>query len=221
LETLTFDIETIPQQQPLTDIQQEELNKQLDKAYKRNPEWNDTEKEKFKKLFMATNPFFGEIVCIGLYKTVNNMHDSTSLIGSEKYILERFWNILKTFRGIYISFNGINFDVPFILKRSMAHSLKPTSNSFVDLKRFSTKPHFDVKLIFGDWDKYAVGTLRLVCEHLGIESPKEGVVKAENVENEYKLGNINEIADYCLKDVMATYQAYERLLNYTYQHNKY
>ena len=221
MNTLTFDIETIPQQEPLTDIQQQELNRQLEKIYARNLNWTDKEKLKHKRLIMATNPFFGEIICLGLYKTEGTLHDSIALIGTEPYILDRFWNIIKSFRGLFISFNGLNFDVPFILKRSMKHGIKPTSNDFLDLRRFSRKPHFDSKLIIGDWDKYAMGTLRLVCDHLGVESPKEGEVKAENVEEEFKKGNIQEIAGYCLKDVKATHETYLKLSNYLYQHNKY
>ena len=69
---MTFDIETVPQQKPLTDIQQEELDKQLEKAYARNPEMTDLDKEKYKRLIMATNPFFGEIICIGLHRTTDS-----------------------------------------------------------------------------------------------------------------------------------------------------
>ena len=170
---------------------------------------------------MATNPFYGEIICIGLHKAVGDEFGTTTLMGSERAILEKFWKILAPFKGLFISFNGLGFDVPFILKRSMKYDLIPTSNDFLDQKRFSRKPHFDVKLIIGDWDRYAPGTLRLICEHLGIESPKEGIVKAENVEDEFKKGNIQAIADYCLKDVVATYKAYLKLNKYLYQQNKY
>ena len=221
METLTFDIEAIPQREPLTDIQQEELNRQLDKTFARNLEITEEEKLKTKRLLMATNPFFGEIICIGLHRTLEDQYDTKVLVGDEKYILIKFWNILESFKGTFVSFNGLSFDIPFILKRSMKYNLSPTSNDFLDLKRYSRKPHFDVKLIIGDWDRYAPGTLRLICEHLGIESPKEGGVKAENVEDEFKKGNIQAIADYCMKDVVATYQAYLKLNKYLYQQNKY
>jgi len=223
LDTLTFDAETIPQQAPLTEIQQEELDRQLGKTFARNPDWNEDDKEKHKKLFMATNPFFGEVICIGLYRTTDNgnLFDSISLIGDEKHILTRFWNILEKFNGLFISFNGLNFDVPFIVKRSMKHGIVSTNNAFLDMRRFSRKPHFDTKLVIGDYDKYAVGTLRLMCDHFGISSPKEGAVKAENVEEEFKKGNIKSIAEYCLKDVEATHSLYEHLLPYLYQYNKF
>jgi len=229
LDTLTFDIETIPQQAPLTTIQQEELERHLEKTYSKNVDWTDVEKENYKRLIMATNPIFGEIICIGLHRTTKNsnhyLYDSKTLtlntVGSEKQILTSFWKILEHFNGIFISFNGLDFDVPFIIKRSMKYNILPTNNSFLDRRRFSTKPHFDVKLVFGDWDKYAFGNLRLLSDYLGIESPKEGAVKAENVEYEFKQGHIDLIAEYCLKDVEATYKIYELLKNYQYQFNKY
>lgn len=221
MHTLTYDIETIPQQAPLSDIQQQELNKQLEKTYKRNPDWDDKEKEGFKRLIMATNPFYGEIVCIGLHKTTGDLYDSTALKGEENYILTRFWKILGSFQGLFISFNGLNFDVPFILKRSMKYGILPTNNDFLDLKRFSRKPHFDTKLVIGDWDKYAPGTLRLVCDYLGIASPKEGDVKAENIEEEFKKGKIDAIAEYCLRDVRATHAVYNLLVKYQHKFTKY
>lgn len=225
MDTLTFDAETIPQQEPLTEIQQEELDRQLEKTFTKNPEWTDVEKEKHRRLIMATNPFYGEIVCIGLHAAKQNgsLSNSTSIIGEpdEKSILTRFWNILGKFKGLFISFNGINFDVPFILKRSMKYGLVPTNNTFLDMRRFRASSHFDVKLVIADYDKYAFGTLRLMCDHFGIKSPKEGVVKAENVEEEFKKGNIKLIAEYCLKDVEATYQLYKKLLPYQFHYTKY
>lgn len=226
---MTFDIETVPQQEPLTDIQQEELQRQLEKTFAKNLDWSDEEKEKYRRLFMATNPMFGEIICIGLHRTTtlngsvlfDSVAYTTKSEGDEERILKRFWKILEQFRGIFVSFNGLDFDAPFIIKRSMKYGILPTNNDFLDKKRFQTKPHFDVKLLYGDWDKYAFGTLRLLCDHLGIASPKEGMVKAENVENEFKKGNIDLIAEYCLKDVEATYKAYELLKNYQFQYNKY
>ena len=147
---------------------------------------------------MGTNPFFGEIVCIGI-RQVNDtgQFDERAIVGTEKEILCEFWRILSKFqRGIFISYNGIAFDVPFILKRSMFHGLTPTNKLFLDKRRFSKFPHFDVKLVFSDFDRYQGCTLRLACEHMGIESPKEGEIKAEDVAQAFEDGKINEIAEY-------------------------
>lgn len=209
MDTLTFDIETIPQSKPLTEIQQEELDKRLGKL-----QLTGNEYEKAKSLFMATNPYFGEIVCIGLMKTKDNVFDTIALTGDESSILNRFWNILAKFKGTYVSFNGLGFDVPFIVKRSMLHKITPTSADFLNLKRFSNYPHCDVKLVLGDWDRFAIGTLRLVCEFLDIPSPKEGDIKAEDVEQAFKDGRIDAIGEYCLRDVIATHAVYKEVKKY-------
>ena len=216
MNTLTFDIETIPQKN-ISDIHEEELQKKI-KSYLK---YNDTPPEgmdEVRRLLMGTNPFFGEIVCIGL-KQINTtgQYDERALVGTEKDILCEFWRILSKFqRGLFISYNGISFDVPFILKRSMVHQLTPTNKLFLDTRRFSKFPHFDVKLVLSDFDRYQGCTLRLACEHLGVPSPKEGDIAAKDVAQAYEDGRIKEIAEYCLRDVTATYEAYKITKKFTY-----
>ena len=53
MNTIAFDVESVPQQAPLTDIQQEELGKQLEKTYIKNPDWDEIEKEKYRRLIMG------------------------------------------------------------------------------------------------------------------------------------------------------------------------
>lgn len=222
MEVLTFDIETIPKQKPLTVLQQEEYNKKLNQKLKQKfgdkPEYTDEEKESLRGLTMATNYFLGEIVCIGLHKKNTNSGEegSIALLGSEKEILTRFWSNLTNFHGLFVSFNGLAFDVPFIIKRSLYHNILPTNKDFLDLKRFSKWPHFDVKLVFGDYDNYSTGTLASICEFTGVASPKEGEIKADGVEQAYIDGKINLIGEYCLRDVISTYNVYEKLKDYTY-----
>lgn len=212
--TLTFDIETVPQQAPLTTLQDTEIEKRIDSLLLRKPDEN---REKTKRLIMATNPFFGEIVCIGFYKTtLSGETGSIALTGTEKQILEKFWGIVGKFDGLFISFNGIDFDVPFILKRSMYHRIEPRNNNFLDLKRYSRFPHYDVKQVISDFDRFAGGTLELICEFLGMPSPKAGGIRAENIEKEYKKGNIAGISQYCLLDVETTYKIWDISKKYTF-----
>lgn len=162
---------------------------------------------------MATSPFFGKIICIGTLCNKNPL----VLTGEERDILKQFWEIIDTKDRItYISFNGLDFDAPFIVKRSMVYGLKPTNNSFLDFKRYSRYPHFDVKLIISDFDKYAFGNLQLLCDHLQIPSPKEGEIKAENVYDAFLKGQVDKIAEYCQRDVEATYRIYTIIKDYTY-----
>lgn len=212
MQTLTFDIETIPQENP-TDIQIEEILRKIKNAKDKDPELSE---HALKNKIMSTSPYFGKIVCIGLHiiGPFETSGSTTSLIGSESDILKSFWNILKDKNLTYVSYNGLSFDVPFIVKRSMHHGIKVTNRSFLNLKRFQTSPHFDVKEIISSWDRYAAPTLHLACDLVGVPTPKSGDVKADGVYDAYKAGEIDKIAEYCVKDVEATYAVYKALQGY-------
>ena len=225
--TLTFDIETIPTSRKLKGSLKQGCKEAIISQMKRNFPNNDyslSDLRKVRNLIMSVTPYFGEIVAIALYRSWESSSEETVLTGNEKDILTDFWNILEKFKkGTFVSFNGLSFDVPFILKRSMFHGIEPTNNNFLDLKRYSKWPHFDVKLILSDYDKYARGTLDLVCNFLNIKSPKEGKIKAENVYSAYLKGDIGNIAKYCLRDVKATFEVYQILKKYIFTpyKNKY
>lgn len=207
---ITFDIETIPQEN-LTALQEEELNKKFLNS-------NSPQTEDYKVLLASTNPLLGQIVCIGVVTYDPNTLKKSSyyIAGPEREILQDFWKIIEHDKGnTYISFNGVNFDAPFIIKRSMHHKIPATSKNFMDLRRYQTWPHFDVKAVFNNYDSYVSGTLATICEFLGVDSPKNGEIKGNNVYEAYKKGRIQEIGEYCIKDVIATYECYDIIKNYT------
>jgi len=212
---LVFDIETVPlEKEELSIIQKEELEKKVGRYLNNNP---DTEEEKAKRLIMGTNPYFGKIVVIGLKATSGGKSSTKSLVGEEHDILTAFWNILKSFNGLFVSYNGLPFDVPFILKRSMVHKLLPTSSAFLDTRRFQKYPHFDVCAVLSDFNNFHKVTLRLACEHCGLPSPKEGDISAENVYDAFLAGRILEIAEYCERDLDSTDALYNVVKNYTFK----
>ncbi|MBC8409977.1 MAG: ribonuclease H-like domain-containing protein [Rhodobacteraceae bacterium] len=214
MDLIVFDIETIPQQSPLTDIQTEKLEQKLKRML--GDDFSNKEKyESKKQLIMGTNPYFGEIVCIGIKKVLaTGDFDATALIGDEADILNKWWKIIKSHRGRFVHFNGLGFDVPWILKRSMLHKIVPTHREFLDTRRFTKFPHFDVQMIMADWDRYAMASLDQTCEFLNVPSPKEGEVKASEVAQAFKDGRIKEIAEYCLRDVDATHHVYNIVQQY-------
>jgi len=212
LESLTFDIETRPQQGQLSEIQEEELSKKLRRYLERHPQ---ADKDEARRLIMGTSPYFGEIVVIGLLKELNGETDTLALSGTEQEILTRFWDIVGKHRGVFISYNGLSFDVPFIINRSLNQQTRPSNADFINTRRYSKFPHFDVKEVIADWDRFAAPTLRLACELTGVESPKEGEVKAEDVEKvSLQPGGIKKIADYCIRDVQSTFEVYKKLQGY-------
>lgn len=218
MKTITFDIETIPQRNTLSAAQATELEKRENKYY-----WNknreDCDEEGVRKMLMGTNPFLGEIVCIGLLGHSDSGKSNTKSLFvtdgiREKEMLEEFWEILGDYKGLFISFNGLGFDVPWIIKRSMIHGIVPTNNEFLNTRRYLKQPHFDILQVLADYSPGNYVTLDLACEMLGIETPKDGEIKAENVAQAFKDGRILEIANYCLKDIEATYKVYEIVSKY-------
>ncbi len=197
---LVFDIETIPQLS-LSPTQINKVNEKTENSeyWKINP---------IKE--MSLNPWFGRIICIGVGFPETNEYDALAA-ESELEILLKFWKIIDGFKGTFISFNGLGFDVPFITTRSLVHNLMPTNSNFLNTRRYQSFPHFDVAQHISDWDSRLRVSLDIVCDSLGIKSPKDGDTKADSVYASYLDGKLKDIETYCKKDLVATYEVYERL----------
>ena len=213
MNLISFDIETIPEElDSLSYIQRDVLKAKIDAYMGRNP---DKDKEAARNMLMATNPYFGRIVCIGITQQFNSVIKSKGFSGPEDKLITDFWNCIADFSGIFVSFNGLGFDVPFIVGRSQKYNITPTNKNFLNLRRYSQFPHYDIMMWVANWDRYNSPSLRLLAEHLGITSPKEGDVAAENVYEAFKEGKIDEIVKYCLKDTEATLKIYNKIRKYT------
>jgi len=216
MSQLAFDIETIPQIAPLTKLQKTTLDQKLDKELKYlypTTSVQDLPEEvitEVKRKQMAINPFFGQIVCIGLYDPSTDESTATCSV-DEVRLLKDFWRDIESADQFY-SFNGMDFDVPYILLRSAHHGIIPPtvrgkSHPFLDRKKYNIKPHFDLYKLISDWGGRTTATLDQVTEFLGIKSPKGGEVVAATVEKFLLEGKYKLIEEYCLRDVMATYEA--------------
>lgn len=230
---LVFDIETIPQQTSFTESQLQQFRKVITRHYKGKTSLEDLalmSKDKLPKnddfeLYRAASrkaaaldPYLGQIVCIGLMAVEEKAFgDDASRIQKfalagedEEKILKDFWDFLnQDMRFRYISYNGLDFDVPYIVRRSMKYGIRPTKDSFLYTKRYQRWPHFDAMKILADWDRGAQVSMALACETYGIPSPKDGEIKADGVEEAFKQGKIKQISDYCLRDLDATYKLFK------------
>lgn len=185
------------------------IMRKLERALRTNPGIDvDAERRKI----MATDPLLGQIVCIGMHYAPSDV--SVVLTDkSEKVILEKFWKAIASFNGVFIGFNSVRFDVPFIIRRSMLHRITPTNKTFLQCTKFDPyPPHFDVMLQLSGRDGFI--SLKNACAAFGIPSPKDGAIRADGVETAYYSGKIKEISEYCLRDVIATYKLYEIIINY-------
>ncbi|HEV8434529.1 MAG TPA: ribonuclease H-like domain-containing protein [Thermoanaerobaculia bacterium] len=176
------------------------------------------------------SPFRGRIVAIG----VINIEDGRScalyevpgqteivyeragartyISGTEKQILERFWSFFEN-DSRFISFNGRQFDGPFLMIRSAINGITP-KRDLVGY-RYGFHPNCDLREalnFFGTTNgRQFKFNLDLACKTFGVETSKGEGMDGRSVETKYLAGRHREIADYCLDDVRATAELYEKL----------
>lgn len=205
---LVYDIETVPfRDEEYSEIQKGYIQKKLSSAVRRDPDVDLKAKEGEIK---GTDPYLSRVVCIGLYYPMKGQ--SLALTNDdEKTILEAFWSNIAGYNGVFISYNGIRFDVPYIIRRSLHHGLKPTNLQFLQYTKYDPfPPHFDVFLaISGGREQFY--SLHEACDFFNVKSPKEGGIVASQVAEFYYSGRIKEIADYCLRDLESTYKLFEKV----------
>jgi DNA polymerase elongation subunit (family B) len=147
---------------------------------------------------------FGRIFCIGY--AVDDQ-PAQCLSGSEKEMLEKFWDIAKD-ASLFIGHNVMDFDMRFIYKRSIINDVKPTQD--LSFARYRSNPIFDT---MKEWEKWgAMGTsLHKLALALGLESSKSEGIDGSQVYDFFLAGKTNEICEYCKRDVEVTRKIYNRI----------
>jgi len=124
---------------------------------------------------------------------------------SEKELLESFWRVAKQVDQ-FITFNGRNFDVPFLMMRSAMLGVKVSKNLMG--YRYGDE-HIDLLEQFTFYGLTRKFNLDFYCQSFGIESPKSKDISGMEVKNLYEAGRIKDIAVYCSKDIYATFKLFK------------
>lgn len=178
----------------------------------------------------ALSPFTGRIVAIGvvnaddgrscaLYEVPGQQEleirkdgNRTFISGTEELILRKFWDFLGE-RDRFISFNGRQFDGPFLMIRSAIHGIVP-KRDLVGY-RYSFHPNCDLREALSFWGSVYSRQYRfnldLACKSFGIQSSKREGMDGRAVETLYREERYEEIAVYCLEDVRATAELYHKI----------
>lgn len=203
-----------------------------------------SDEERHKKIGeFALSPMTGSIVCIGMelvkvqdgevassqqvaYVVDPSMSNSDErrqntlptgaqcFASTELAMLQQFWSALTARPVTLISFNGRNFDAPWLMLRSAVLGIRPTMN-LMDGTRFNYSRHIDLldKLTF--FSGSSSGATRrfnfdFYAKAFGVTSPKSAGVDGSKVGQLYAEGRIDDIAEYCLRDVHATWELYTK-----------
>lgn len=157
-----------------------------------------------KSAFDAT---FSSIVCIGMLEFTDHFEPRGAVAwygGDERELLRRFWSKLAQDRPtLFITHNGLGFDLPFLKKRSIIHQVKPSFD--INLAKFRTEPVYDTMAIWSNWDTRGWVKLDVLARALDVET-KSG--SGEQVAAMWEKGQRLELARYCLQDTYVTYACY-------------
>jgi DNA polymerase elongation subunit (family B) len=162
---------------------------------------------------LGLDPCTGKIICIGVY-WMELDRERAYCQSDELELLANFWADLVQIRpSRFVTFNGKSFDFPYINVRSAILGVPAPRNLHLDLRRFATDRHVDVRETLTNFDRYKRGTLEYFCEIFGVTSPKDGI-DGSKVGECYEQGRLDEIAHYCLADCKATAELYRRIRPY-------
>lgn len=136
---------------------------------------------------------------------------------TEKEMLEHFWKEIAPKYQEFVSFNGRQFDGPFMMIRSAYHGIRPTKNLSESRYFYQQRTcvHTDLadQLSFqGNLRKR--GSLHMWSRLFGIKSPKEDGVSGDDVAEMFKNKKYAEIAKYNAGDLRATKELYEKWEKY-------
>ncbi|MED5382014.1 MAG: ribonuclease H-like domain-containing protein [Verrucomicrobiota bacterium] len=176
-------------------------------------------------------PFTAQVVCIAMINTEtlrgqvifiaddfeSNTRDVTGVdfmpVMDEVELLNQFWAVARHYDNV-VTFNGRQFDVPFLYLRSAQLDVPIMKKNWLGY-RFATEPHCDLaeQLTFynvsGRDGAARRFNLDFYCRVFGIESPKSHGVTGMDVNQLMDEERYGEIAEYCLRDVFATVKLFD------------
>lgn len=204
---LGLDIETIPSRE-LSDYSsaiQEKIFEKIERRQSHDPKFDYN-------YFASLHGDFGKIICLSIgYITEEETIRLKSFWGDDEHqILIQFNDTIEKHQGIFVHYNGLNFDVPFILQRMTHHGMAPAGNSFGNIRKFTADPHFDVMMMYYNWDLQKALPLGVLAELYGILSPKENM-SGDRVYQAYQAGEWQKIVRYCEFDTATTLNLWRRI----------
>lgn len=221
MQRLIFDIETIgPDFESLSESVKNDLLEKFSQEYqgKSREEIIQIIEEKLSLL-----PQFSQVLAISFYNpdtkrgavyfwSKENIEDWTEEMiefkrfEEEKKIIEKFWEIVPNYQEI-ITFNGNNFDIPFILFRSLVYRIRPT------ISLLDKDYHIDLyeKLSFNR--RISRMSLKFVSLSLNFNDPKQNF-DGRKIKDLVKIGDYKSIAKYAIGDVLVTAEIYDLWNNY-------
>ena len=216
---LFLDIETVP-----LVANWNELDERTAKLFSDKTRWEQERQEKTAEELYSEKAGifseFGKIICIGVGSLRKEGSEwklrVTTFHGDNEYdLLTRFADLLNRHYNTedhwLCGHNGKEFDFPWIARRCIVHRVAlPKLLDIGGLKPWEVG-HLDTMNMWSFGDRKNFTSLALLTHLLGIPTPKDDISGADVARVYYQDKDLERIAAYCKKDVVATVQLYLRL----------
>ena len=220
LEKILFlDIETVAQQPEFS-----QLNDNFKKHWEQKANFIAKEDETAEEVYGKAGIYaeFGKIVCISVgFITISNGTKSLRLKSfyndDEATILVEFFELLNKHYSardyLLCAHNGKEFDFPYIARRGLINGINIPEILDMAGKKPWEVPHLDTLQLwkFGDFKHYT--SLSLLTSLFDIPTPKDDIDGSMVNEVYWKDKDLERIAVYCQKDVVALTQLFLRFRN--------
>lgn len=230
MKVLYFDIETLPASEESFDTLRILFNKKMEKKAKQAEILGEVvaevDMEKSFDDYVKGTSFdgaYGRVLCIAY--AVND--DEVRVLcnpENEQKPIEDFWFVARQC-DLFVGHNIMDFDLRFLLQRSMVLKVKPSwqrfgkkdwnnpDQKYLSFARYQHMPIFDTMHEWAAWGGSRGGGLGLehIALAMGIPSPKDGIDGSQVFEF-YKAGKVKEICEYCKRDVDTTRSVYKRMV---------
>ena len=131
----------------------------------------------------------------------------------EARTIRSFWRIIRNFNlraDQIIGHNVLDFDLPFLQKRSVIHQIRPSIE--IPFRRYQRFPIYDTMWEWTSWRNKI--SLDHLARALGVSSSKGQGIDGSQIYDAWRAGRHQEIASYCMRDVECVREIYYKM-NFT------
>lgn len=160
---------------------------------------------------------YAKVICVSFgYFDASLQKKVTSIYGDDEFeLLTKVAKILNNSEANGNILGGHNierFDIPVLWKKMLSHGIKPPSLiTVLDKKPWDIKTFDTAKVWSGGSWKESFTSLDTLAAVFDVESPKKEI-KATDVHDRYWQGGLEEIMEYCERDVKATMEIAQKII---------
>jgi predicted PolB exonuclease-like 3'-5' exonuclease len=219
MKLLFLDIETAGQYETYEDLP-DNAKRIVDKRFDRDPspgapvdDYYSNNVALWPELSMITAVSVGYVSKDNKWRTQTYYQDKfdgyTEIRRLEREVLDQVADVLNNNSVLNLcAHNGKRFDYPRIYQRFLYHGITIPAILNITGKKPWEVPLLDTSEMISGTDYRGYMSLDAMCLLLGVDSPKGGITGAE-CHTAFWEGRIEEIAEYCAKDVLALARCYQ------------